>query len=356
MSTTDDLDVPTRPPADGDGDGGRRRALGLSREAIAQALAELRKHHAEHGHPDEGLRERKKRLTRQAISDTATWMFCERGFDAVRVSEIAEEAGVSEKTVFNYFPTKESLVFDREQELLAGIRRALIARPDDQSPIQTMLAFIEEECRSLAALGDEFLPLFTAFVTLVDETPALRTAHRAMTSKLVDVAREALAERAGVDPRDPEPYVAAKALVSLWDLQLRSRERHVQDGTSIAELQERVLEDTRRAARLLDTGLWSFNSMAQGARTRDQFADAAQAANEARVQVLEALRQAKSAWMDAQRAAGELGGELGEAMKEQLRAQKAAMKQELMAQKAAFRDELRGDGACGPDAPSDDGR
>ena len=61
----------------------------------------------------EGLRERKKRLMRQHLSDTATRMFLERGFDAVRVSEIAEACGVSEKTVFNYFPAKESLILDR---------------------------------------------------------------------------------------------------------------------------------------------------------------------------------------------------------------------------------------------------
>ncbi len=63
--------------------------------------------------PGEGLRERKKRLMRQQLSDTATRMFLERGFDAVRVAEVAEACGVSEKTVFNYFPTKESLVLDR---------------------------------------------------------------------------------------------------------------------------------------------------------------------------------------------------------------------------------------------------
>ena len=50
----------------------------------------------------EGLRERKKRLMREQLSDTATRMFLERGFDAVRVTEIAEACGVSEKTVFNY--------------------------------------------------------------------------------------------------------------------------------------------------------------------------------------------------------------------------------------------------------------
>ncbi len=54
----------------------------------------------------EGLRERKKRLMRQQLSDTATQMFLARGFDAVRVTQIAEACGVSEKTVFNYFPTK----------------------------------------------------------------------------------------------------------------------------------------------------------------------------------------------------------------------------------------------------------
>ena len=63
--------------------------------------------------PSGGLRERKKRLMRQQLSDTATRMFVERGFDAVRVAEVAEACGVSEKTVFNYFPTKESLVLDR---------------------------------------------------------------------------------------------------------------------------------------------------------------------------------------------------------------------------------------------------
>src|ERR1700722_15982991 len=53
--------------------------------------------------PGEGLRERKRRLTRQLISDAATTMFVTRGFDNVKVSEVAERVGVSEKTVYNYF-------------------------------------------------------------------------------------------------------------------------------------------------------------------------------------------------------------------------------------------------------------
>ena len=73
-----------------------------------------------------GLRERKKQRTRELIADTARRLFAQRGFDAVPVSEIARAAEVSEATVFNYFPTKEDLVYHRldafENELLASIR------------------------------------------------------------------------------------------------------------------------------------------------------------------------------------------------------------------------------------------
>src|ERR1700722_8742422 len=73
----------------------------------------------------QGLRERKKALMRQLISDTATVMFLERGFDEVRVSEIAAACDVSEKTIYNYFPTKESLLLDREEDSINALRQAL---------------------------------------------------------------------------------------------------------------------------------------------------------------------------------------------------------------------------------------
>ena len=64
-----------------------------------------------------GLRERKKQRTRQLIADTAARLFAERGYEHVAVIDVAKAAGVSEPTVYNYFPTKERLVLDRDEEI-----------------------------------------------------------------------------------------------------------------------------------------------------------------------------------------------------------------------------------------------
>ena len=78
---------------------------------------------------DHGLRERKKRATRQLIADVATGLFVQRGFDEVTVAEVAEAAGVSKMTVFNYFPRKEDLFLDRHADRLADLVSAVRSRP-----------------------------------------------------------------------------------------------------------------------------------------------------------------------------------------------------------------------------------
>src|SRR4051795_10295842 len=100
-----------------------------------------------------GLRERKKQQTREQIADTARRLFVERGFDQVTVAEIAREADVSEKTVFNYFPTKEDLVYWRlstfEEELLETIR----GRAAGESVLEAFGRFVRAP-RGLLASGD----------------------------------------------------------------------------------------------------------------------------------------------------------------------------------------------------------
>jgi AcrR family transcriptional regulator len=246
-------------------------------------------------HPDEGLRERKRRMTRQLISDAATTLFATRGFDNVKVSEVADRVGVSEKTVYNYFPTKESLVLDNADEGVERMARALRERQPGQSPTEVVIEAIMDDTWMYQEAPDalmEFMPLFGA---MIESTPALRAAWLELHDRLAKVARDELAAQAGVDPRDPEPTVAGRALAGLAELAMESNMRHVTDGLRGDELRRAVQADLERAARLLETGLWSFNLPRSG-RGRSQAMEAARAAEEARVQVLRALRQARTAW------------------------------------------------------------
>ncbi len=249
-------------------------------------------------HPHAGLRERKKRRTRQQISDVATSLFVVRGFDQVKVSEIAEIVGVSEKTVYNYFPTKESLVFDRADEGIARMAAALREREPGESPTRAALRALGADMDDLEDLPDAIYMFLPLFAEMLAATPSLRAAYLDLQGRLVEVATEELARFADIDPRDPEPMIAARAIVALHELAFASRMRHIEDGLRARELREAVLADLERAARLLDTGLWSFNLLTEGVRTRQQLREATEATAEARRQVLAALRQARASWRE----------------------------------------------------------
>ena len=106
---------------------------GLSDDPDLQAVLELFEaaHFDETQHPDEGLRERKKRQVRQRISNVATALFLVHGFDNVTVAQVAAAAEVSEQTVFNYFSTKESLFFDRSEPMIRTVADAVGERRDE---------------------------------------------------------------------------------------------------------------------------------------------------------------------------------------------------------------------------------
>ena len=130
-----------------------------------------------------GLRERKKAATRQAISDAATRLFMERGFDAVTMAEVAEAAEVSVKTIFNYFGSKEDLFLDRDAELRAALVGAITDRAPGVTITEGLGALLTEhrlpDGRGWTALHDpDALAGFRRFLEVWHASPALQ--HRVL--------------------------------------------------------------------------------------------------------------------------------------------------------------------------------
>ena len=247
-------------------------------------------------HPDEGLRERKRRLTRQMISDAATTMFSSRGFDHVRVAEVADRVGVSEKTIYNYFPTKESMVLDNADEAVEALAQALRERGPEETLTEAVVRAIKADMERYERAPDALVAFLPAFVAMIEETPALRAAWLELHDRLAKVARDELAAQAGVDPRDPEPTAAGRALAGLAEVATQSQVRHIRDGLRGQALHDATAADLERAARLLETGLWSFSLLALGARAKRQAQDVAQAAELTRAEVVKAMEQARVAF------------------------------------------------------------
>ena len=205
----------------------------------------------------EGLRERKKRAMRRQLSDTALHMFLERGFDPVRVADVAEACGVSEKTVFNYFPSKEALLLDRLEAIADALRHHLADAT--LPPVAAMLRVLDGELadlgQTLAAAGDQALDTYRRFGDLIRDTPSLRAYRSDVADRYVDVAAEALASRTGSEESEPEVQITAAALIGLWRIQVQGLRTHLRPGRPIPAAFATVAGDVRRAAALLESGL-----------------------------------------------------------------------------------------------------
>src|SRR6266550_2733912 len=113
-------------------------------------------------------------------------LFVQRGFDHVTVAEVAAAARVSEKTVFNYFPTKEDLFFDEVPARQAAIVAAIRGRREADSILQSLRRLQAGECGRLSSPG------FATFARIIEESTALKAKELEVMSSFVQVMTEAL--------------------------------------------------------------------------------------------------------------------------------------------------------------------
>ncbi|MEU5437210.1 TetR/AcrR family transcriptional regulator [Streptomyces sp. NPDC020719] len=154
----------------------------------------------------EGLRERKKRQTRQHISDTATGLFLERGFDAVTIAEVAEAADVSVNTVYNYFPAKEDLFLDRMREVSHRLSRFIRARDAGESAADAVLRELRSALENVSpAFG--LIDGFADFMRVIEGAPTLKARLWYLQQEVVESVAATLREETGAAADDPLPLL-----------------------------------------------------------------------------------------------------------------------------------------------------
>ena len=147
--------------------------------------------------PGEGLRERKKRRLRQRISNVATALFLTEGFEEVSVARIAARCEVSEQTVFNHFPTKESMFFDRTDETTRDIGDAV--RDPARGPLsEVILPPLSRWNRWPGIEERDAIAGLRQFAAVAVASPTLRAAPYLAVASFLDATAAALAERVGV--------------------------------------------------------------------------------------------------------------------------------------------------------------
>jgi AcrR family transcriptional regulator len=203
-----------------------------------------------------GLRERKKKRTREQIFDAAYRLFRKRGFDAVTVAEIARAADVSEMTVFNYFPTKEELFYGGmqffEEQLIDAVRN----RGRGESALDAFRRRLLEGAGRLADI--ETLESIRKAAHAISASPALVARERNIVDRYTRELAAVLAEETGASPDDAEPLGTAGALMVVHRVLVERVRKQVLAGRPSSQLVDDYRSQARRAFRRLEHGFGEY--------------------------------------------------------------------------------------------------
>ncbi|WP_285623660.1 TetR/AcrR family transcriptional regulator [Actinoallomurus iriomotensis] len=194
---------------------------------------------------EEGLRERKKRQTRQRISDVATGLFVERGFENVTITEVAAVADVSVNTVYNYFDAKEDLVLPPDEASPQRLADIVRQRAPGESAARAVLARLRDEVRR----RDRKLGLTEGFgrvFQMMRAAPTLLARLDELGRQMTEALAAVLAAETGAAPDDPRPRVVAAQIGWFHALVFAEIGERVTAGQGPDEIATAVLE-------LLDT-------------------------------------------------------------------------------------------------------
>lgn len=190
-----------------------------------------------------GRREQKKRETRRAIRHAALDLALQGGLEHLTVEAIAQAAGISPRTFFNYFASKEDALVTQADAGAAQVSQLLLERPAHEPPMQALRnAIITSEYFGVEPVERDRI---LARQRLTQENPSLMAHHLGKIAAVERTLAQALAERMGTDLED-DVYPELLAAVALSTIRVAVR-RWVAKGTQpLEELLEAAFERLER--------------------------------------------------------------------------------------------------------------
>ncbi|MGW0748669.1 TetR/AcrR family transcriptional regulator [Streptomyces sp. NPDC002587] len=161
-----------------------------------------------------GLRERKKRRTRDALLRAALLLFISQGYERTTVDEITDAVDVSQRTFFRYFANKEEVAFAVQDLVESHFFAELQARPPSEGPFAAMRGAVLAAWDTVEEAISEVVPvdLYMRSYQLIESTPALLAVHLRRSTELEERIARLIADREGLDvDADPRPRVAVAA-------------------------------------------------------------------------------------------------------------------------------------------------
>ncbi|MFF8943368.1 TetR family transcriptional regulator [Streptomyces sp. NPDC014864] len=161
--------------------------------------------------PRPGLRERKKRRTRDALLRAALELFTTQGYERTTVDEIAEAVDVSQRTFFRYFAGKEEAAFAVQEMVEAHFVESLRTRPPGEAPLEALRGAVLEGWDTISDAVGAVVPveLYLRMFRVIESTPVLLAAHLRRSAETEEQIARLLADREGLDvAADPRPRLA----------------------------------------------------------------------------------------------------------------------------------------------------
>ncbi|MFE9673109.1 TetR/AcrR family transcriptional regulator [Streptomyces sp. NPDC006259] len=196
--------------------------------------------------PRPGLREMKKRRTRDELLRAAVRLFTSQGYERTTVDEIAQAVDISQRTFFRHFAGKEEAALALESVTVARFVEGVRARPAHEAPMEALRQAVLEGWGSLSEAVESIVPveLYLRMYRVIESTPVLLAAHLRRSAETEEAIARVLAEREGLDvDADPRPRLA----VAVFGAVMRVTERQWVTGEDFSaegmrELTSRYLD------------------------------------------------------------------------------------------------------------------